>query len=37
MSEARGRRMRQAQQDPLWVRWSLILAAVAVVGVLIVL
>jgi sulfate/thiosulfate transport system permease protein len=36
MPEPRARRMRQAQQDPLWVRWSLILAAVAVVGVLIV-
>jgi len=30
------RRMRQAQQDPLWVRWALILGAASVVGVLIV-
>jgi sulfate transport system permease protein len=29
-------RIRDAQQDPAWVRWSLTLAAVAVVGVLIV-
>jgi sulfate transport system permease protein len=29
-------RIRQAQQDPAWVRWGLILAALAVVGVLIV-
>jgi sulfate transport system permease protein len=29
-------RIRQAQQDPAWVRWSLISAALAVVGVLIV-
>jgi sulfate transport system permease protein len=29
-------RIRNAQQDPAWVRWSLTLAAVAVVGVLIV-
>lgn len=29
-------RIRQAQQDPAWVRWSLILASLAVVGVLIV-
>ena len=36
MPEQPMRRMRQAQQDPLWVRWSLTLAAVAVVGVLIV-
>ena len=36
MPEPPRRRMRQAQQDPLWVRWSLTLAAVAVVGVLIV-
>ena len=31
-----GRRVRQAQQDPAWVRWGLTLAAAAVVGVLIV-
>ena len=36
MPEPRGRRMRQAQQDPLWVKWGLILAAVSVVVVLIV-
>lgn len=29
-------RIREAQQDPAWVRWSLILAALAVVGLLIV-
>ena len=29
-------RIRQAQQDPAWVRWGLILAALAVVGLLIV-
>src|SRR5262245_19619999 len=28
-------RIRQAQQDPRWVRWSLILASLAVVGLLI--
>ena len=36
MPEPAVRRMRQAQQDPLWVRWGLILAAASVVGVLIV-
>ena len=36
MPEQPLRRMRQAQQDPLWVRWALILGAVSVVGVLIV-
>jgi sulfate transport system permease protein len=36
MPEPAMRRIRQAQQDPVWVRWSLTLAAVAVVGVLIV-
>jgi len=30
------RRLRQAQRDPAWVRWSLILSAALVVGVLIV-
>jgi sulfate transport system permease protein len=36
MPEPPARRMRQAQRDPPWVRWSLILAATLVVGVLIV-
>ena len=36
MPEIAARRMRQAQRDPLWVRGTLILAAVTVVGVLIV-
>jgi sulfate/thiosulfate transport system permease protein len=36
MPEPAVRRMRQAQQDPLWVRWGLILSAASVVGVLIV-
>ena len=36
MPEQPQRRMRQAQRDPAWVRWGLILAAASVVGVLIV-
>src|SRR3989454_12445276 len=31
-----GARIRQAQQDPAWVRWGLTLAVLAVVGVLVV-